>query len=103
MAQVQKDGSPQQQGAANQTQRTAGETNENETAEERAKRTNEPQFFDTTITKIVERENADGEKEWVEVMSDNLYPGEKLKRTDDEEKAEARDKAAREKAEKDNK
>ncbi len=50
--------------------------------------TGEPVFFDTTIAKLVERENADGEKEWVEVMSDNLYPGEKLKRTEDEKDAE---------------
>lgn len=45
----------------------------------------EIQHFDTTITKLVERENADGETEWVEVMSDNLYPGEKLKRDEDAE------------------
>lgn len=48
----------------------------------------EIQFFDTTIAKMVERENEEtGEMEWVEVMSDNLYPGEKLKRAYDEEKA----------------
>jgi hypothetical protein len=43
------------------------------------------QHFDTTITKLVERENADGEMETVEVMSDNLYPGERLKSEQDAE------------------
>lgn len=44
--------------------------------------------FDTTVTKLVQRENeTTGETEWVEVMSDNLYPGEKLKREVDEERA----------------
>jgi hypothetical protein len=48
----------------------------------------EIQFFDTTIAKLVPRENEEtGETEWVEVLSDNLYPGEKLKRVADEEKA----------------
>jgi hypothetical protein len=53
----------------------------------------EIQFFEGTITKLVERPVLDrngeetGEKETVEVLSDNLYPGEKLKRADDEEKA----------------
>lgn len=59
------------------------------------------QYFETSVTKLVERENPDtGETETVEVLSDNLYPGEKLKRVDDEEKAaakkEALQKAARE-------
>lgn len=46
------------------------------------------QHFDTTIAKLVERENEEtGETEWVEVMSDNLYPGERLKRDVEEEKA----------------
>lgn len=78
------------------------EVPENETVEERAARTDEPQFFDTTIAKVVERENAEGDKEWVEVMSDNLYPGEKLKRTHDEELAEEKAKT-REAADKDKK
>jgi hypothetical protein len=60
------------------------------------KHADEIQFFDTTITKLVERENEDGEMEWVEVLSDNLYPGEKLKRADDEEKAAEKAKVARE-------
>lgn len=54
-------------------------------------KSDEIQFFDTTVTKLVEREveDEDGKThtEVVEVMSDNLYPGEKLKRADDEEKA----------------
>jgi hypothetical protein len=60
------------------------------------KNTDEIQFFDTTITKLVERPVLDergeetGETETVEVLSDNLYPGEKLKRADDEEKAKAK-------------
>lgn len=45
----------------------------------------EVQHFDTTIVKLVERETEDGETEWVEVMSDNLYPGEKLKTAEDDE------------------
>jgi hypothetical protein len=60
------------------------------------KKADEIQFFDTTIAKLVERENEDGDKEWVEVLSDNLYPGEKLKRADDEEKAAEKAKVARE-------
>lgn len=61
----------------------------------------EIQFFEGTITKLVERPVLDkdgedtGETETFEVLSDNLYPGEKLKRADDEEKAEAKAKAAR--------
>ncbi len=56
--------------------------------EKQVAETGEPVFFDTTIAKLVERENErTGEKEWIEVMSDNLYPGEKLKRTEDAEKA----------------
>lgn len=51
----------------------------------------EPKFFDTTIAKLVQREVEDekGNKstEWVEVMSDNLYPGERLKSEVDAEKA----------------
>lgn len=64
------------------------------------KQSDEIQFFDTTIAKLVERENADGEKEWVEVLSDNLYPGERLKREVDEEKAAEKAKADQEAAEK---
>lgn len=85
---------------------TPAKVEKDETPEKRAARTGEPQFFDTAVAKLVERENADGDKEWVEVLSDNLYPGEKLKRTEDDEKAEAKAKAAREaraKADKDNK
>ncbi len=58
-----------------------------------ARDNDEPQFFDTTIAKMVEREVEDektGEKhtEWVEVMSDNLYPGELTKAEYDEKQAE---------------
>jgi hypothetical protein len=56
----------------------------------------EIQFFDTMIVKLVEKENEDGETEWVEVLSDNLYPGEKLKRAVDEEKQAEKEKKARE-------
>jgi hypothetical protein len=64
------------------------------------KNADEIQFFETTITKLVERENpVTGEKETVEVLSDNLYPGEKLKRVDDEEKAAAKAETARKAAE----
>lgn len=57
----------------------------------------EPQFFDTTIAKLVERKNEEtGETEWVEVLSDNLFPGEKLKRDDDAEKLAEKEKKARE-------
>jgi hypothetical protein len=61
----------------------------------------EIQFFDTSFAKLVEREDEDGKKQWVEVVSDNLYPGEKLKSVVDAEKAEKkaeRDKATRERA-----
>lgn len=47
----------------------------------------EIRYFDTTVTKLVKRENEDGDEEWIEVMSDNLYPGERLKRDVEEEKA----------------
>lgn len=73
-------------------------------AEKDFKQANQPeesdeiQHFDTSVAKLVERENDEGETEWVEVLSDNLYPGEKLKRAVDEEnaaeKAEASRKAA---------
>jgi hypothetical protein len=68
------------------------------------RKSDEIQFFDTTIAKLVERDvpddGKDGEegkthKEWVEVMSDNLYPGEKLKREVDEEDAKKKAEAAR--------
>lgn len=93
-------------------QRTKAEQDERRQADLKRKAAgdgndDEIQFFDTTITKLVERKNEEtGDTEWVEAMSDNLYPGEKLKREVDEEKAkDAAEKAqkAREKAEKDNK
>lgn len=59
-----------------------------------AKASDDIQYFETSVTKLVERENPDtGETETVEVISDNLYPGEKLKRADDEEKAAAKKEA----------
>jgi len=66
-------------------------------------KSDEPQFFDTTIAKLVEREDPEtGKKEWVEVLSDNLFPGEKLKREDDAERLAEKDKQARQaRAEKD--
>lgn len=70
--------------------------------EQKVAKDDEPQFFDTTIAKMVQREVEDdkGNKttEWVEVMSDNLYPGEKLKRAYDEEKAAEKSKDARKSA-----
>lgn len=72
--------------AQSQAQSASGEdANKRRNAPERNE--DEIQHFDTTVTKLVERENDEtGETEWVECMSDNLYPGEKLKRADDEEK-----------------
>jgi hypothetical protein len=64
----------------------------------------EIQFFDTTIAKMVERDVPDDgtdpeegktHKEWVEVMSDHLVPGEKLKRAMDEEQTAKRAEEAR--------
>jgi hypothetical protein len=66
------------------------------------KKDDEIQFFETTITKLVEQTNPDtGETETIEVLSDNLYPGEKLKRVDDEEKAGAKQEAVQKAAAKD--
>ena len=64
----------------------------------------EIQFFDTMIVKLVAKKDDEGNEvkddngdtEWVEVLSDNLYPGEKLKRADDEEKAAEKERKARE-------
>jgi hypothetical protein len=69
--------------------------------EKAAAKADEPQFFEGTITKLVDRPVLDkdgedtGETETYEVLSDNLYPGEKLKRADDEEKAAKKVEAAR--------
>lgn len=85
-----------QAAAAAQTQKQSASGEQDWKAKNKAEDNNdEIQFFDTTVAKLVERENADGEKEWVEVLSDNLYPGEKLKRADDEEKAAEKERAAR--------
>lgn len=49
------------------------------------------QHFDGTVVKLVERTNEEtGETETLEVMSDNLYPGEKLKSEADAEAAKAK-------------
>lgn len=79
------------------SQAQAGSTEKaHKDANKPGKNKDEIQFFDTTITKLVDRpvldENGEetGETETVEVLSDNLYPGEKLKRADDEEKAAAK-------------
>lgn len=62
-------------------------------------KSDEIQYFDTMVVKLVEKENEEtGEKEWVEVMSDNLYPGEKLKREVDEENAKEKADQAKEDA-----
>jgi hypothetical protein len=95
-----KDSQQTSTAAPSQLQSASSETEQKrQTPEKEAAKNDEPQFFDTTIAKLVEREveDKDGNKttEWVEVMSDNLYPGEKLKRADDEEKAAEKDKAAR--------
>lgn len=66
-----------------------------------ARKNDEPQFFEGTFAKLVERENADGDTEVVEVMSDNLYPGEKRKRDDDQEKADEKAKVRKAAFEKD--
>lgn len=86
--------------ATSQAQSGSSEKDRRE-ANKPEKKSDEIQFFDGTITKLVDREvedeNGDKHVETVEVISDNLYPGEKLKRADDEEKAKAKqDKARRE-------
>jgi hypothetical protein len=93
--------------ASAESQAQAGSTERDYKAKNKPeKNSDEIQFFDTTITKLVERpvldENGEetGETETVEVLSDNLYPGEKLKRADDEEKAEAKKKEAQRAAKK---
>jgi hypothetical protein len=89
--------------ATSQAQSGSSEKDRRE-ANKPEKNSDEIQFFDTTITKLVDRpvldENGEetGETETVEVLSDNLYPGEKLKRADDEEKAEAKKKKAQQAA-----
>lgn len=61
------------------------------TAPDKGKNKDEIQFFDTTFAKLVERKDEQtGKTEWVEVMSDNLYPGEKLKSEVDAEEAQTR-------------
>ncbi len=83
---------------ADPTKRRAedSDSTDNGTDTKKPKR-DEPLFFETTIAKYVEREVEDekGNKttEWVEVMSDNLYPGEKTKAEYDAEQAEKKAKA----------
>lgn len=78
--------------AANQAPAPAqGQVQAGEKTNKPAKDKDEIKFFEGTITKLIDREveDADGKKhtETVEVLSDNLYPGERLKREVDEEKA----------------
>lgn len=73
--------------ASGESQAQSASTERDFKAANKPENSDEIQHFDTTIAKLVEREAENGEKEWVEVMSDNLYPGEKLKRAVDEEKA----------------
>jgi len=56
------------------------------------------QHFETTVAKLVEVENADGDKEWITVMSDNLYPGEKLAREEEEKERKRKDELSRARA-----
>lgn len=91
--------------APSQKSTTSGEADfkeENKLVDEngypQAAKEDEPIYFDTTVAKLVKRENADGDEEWVEVLSDNLYPGEKLKRADDDEKATKKLRAAKDNA-----
>lgn len=82
--------------AVSQQEQQARQAGESPTkARKQVEESDEIQYFDTTITKFVERENADGDKEWVEVMSDNLYPGERLKRDEDAERDARKDELAR--------
>lgn len=80
------------QGQQSQAQSGSAETEqkiENDPAKRLAE-TGEPQFFDTTIAKVVTDE--DGEERVV--MSDHLAEGDRLKREVDAEKAEKRRKEA---------
>lgn len=84
--------------AAAPTQAQSGSGEKDFKAKNKPERhSDEIQFFDTTVTKLVDRENPEtGETETIEVLTDNLYPGERLKRADDEEKAAEKAKAVRE-------
>lgn len=87
-------------GQQSQLQSTSAETEQkvdNDPAE-KARKDNEPQFFDTTIAKI---KVVDGEE--IVVMSDHLDPGERLKRDVDAEKAEKKAKKVKDDNAKDSK
>jgi hypothetical protein len=82
--------------ASGESQKQSASGEKDFKAKNKAENSDEIQHFDTTIAKLVERENEEtGETEWVEVMSDNLYPGERLKRADDEEKQAKKQELAR--------
>lgn len=82
---------PERASASGESQKQSASTEKDFKKANKPENSDEIQHFDTTIAKLVERENPDtGETETVEVLSDNLYPGEKLKRADDEEKAAAK-------------
>lgn len=82
---------------------TSGESQKQSTSAEPEQKRESPekadgiQFFDTTIAKIRTDENG----EEVEVMSDHLMPGEKLKRAVDDEKLNEKLEQRRKDAEKD--
>lgn len=61
----------------------------------------DPVHFHGTVAKLVQRTDADGNETWEEVMSDNLYPGEKLKRVEDANAALSQDEKARREAARD--
>lgn len=59
--------------ADSQAQAGADATDKTQTPERRAESSGEPQYFDTTIVKL--------DKDGNEVLSDNLMPGETLRRS----------------------
>lgn len=81
--------------AESQLQSASAEPDQKAKAPERqAEKNQETEFFDTTIVKI--KTDDDGNE--IEVMSDHLDPGEKLKRSLDAEKAAEKEQAAMKKA-----
>lgn len=78
-----------------QLQSASAEKDQKAKAPEREAETNqETEFFDTTIVKI----KTDDDGNDIEVMSDHLDPGEKLKRALDAEKAAEKEQQAMKKA-----
>lgn len=66
-----------------------------------ATKDDEPVHFDCTIAKLVKYTDSDGNETWEEVMSDTLYPGEKLKRVEDDNAALDKDEKSRREAARD--